>query len=98
MDKKPNGTWEDWIADAYNQRISLSSAGFYKTPGIGYSFETNTGTAFNYFTYGVACSEVEIDCLTGDHQVRQFLINSLLLPELFHPTLNETFLADYFYE
>lgn len=25
--------------------------------------------AFNYFTYGVAVSEVEIDCLTGDHQV-----------------------------
>lgn len=25
--------------------------------------------AFNYFTYGAACSEVEIDCLTGDHQV-----------------------------
>lgn len=24
---------------------------------------------FNYFTYGVACTEVEIDCLTGDHQV-----------------------------
>lgn len=27
------------------------------------------GNAFNYFTYGVAVSEVEIDCLTGDHQV-----------------------------
>lgn len=24
---------------------------------------------YNYFTYGVGCSEVEIDTLTGDHQV-----------------------------
>lgn len=26
---------------------------------------------FNYFTYGAACSEVEIDCLTGDSVVRR---------------------------
>ncbi|KOC64646.1 Xanthine dehydrogenase [Habropoda laboriosa] len=71
IDKEPNGTWEEWIAKAHMERISLSATGFYKTPGIGYSFETNSGNPFNYFTYGVACSEVEIDCLTGDHQVLQ---------------------------
>ncbi|CAL7940094.1 unnamed protein product [Xylocopa violacea] len=71
IDKKPNGTWEEWVSMAYLERISLSATGFYKTPDIGYSFETNTGAPFNYFTYGVACSEVEIDCLTGDHQVLQ---------------------------
>ncbi|KAK9295186.1 hypothetical protein QLX08_010430 [Tetragonisca angustula] len=71
IDKKPDGTWEEWIKMAYLERISLSATGFYKTPDIGYSFETNTGNPFNYFTYGVACSEVEIDCLTGDHQVLQ---------------------------
>ncbi|XP_029159752.1 xanthine dehydrogenase-like [Nylanderia fulva] len=62
-------TWEDWIKEAYRQRISLSAAGFYRTPDIGYSFDTNTGNPFNYFTYGVACTEVEIDCLTGDHEI-----------------------------
>lgn len=41
-----------------------------RMPNLGYSFETNSGNAFHYFTYGVACSEVEIDCLTGDHKVR----------------------------
>lgn len=71
IDKNPNGTWEEWVTTAYLERISLSAAGFYKTPDIQYSFETNTGNVFNYFTYGVACSEVEIDCLTGDHQVLQ---------------------------
>ncbi|CAK9809030.1 Xanthine dehydrogenase [Anthophora quadrimaculata] len=71
IDKMPNGTWEEWITAAYMERINLSATSFYKTPGIGYSFETNSGNPFNYFTYGVACSEVEIDCLTGDHQVLQ---------------------------
>ena len=47
----------------------MSSAGFHATPDIGYDFATNSGNAFNYFTYGVGCSVVEIDCLTGDHQV-----------------------------
>lgn len=27
------------------------------------------GNKYAYFTYGSACAEVEIDCLTGDHQV-----------------------------
>lgn len=69
IDSNPESTWEDWIKAAYSQRISLSASGFYRTPNIGYSFDTNSGNPFNYFTYGVACTEVEIDCLTGDHEV-----------------------------
>ena len=65
----PTGCWEDWVKSAFFDRVSLSSAGFHATPDIGYSFVTNSGNAFNYFTYGVGCSMVEIDCLTGDHQV-----------------------------
>ena len=36
---------------------------------MGFDIHTTEGSAFNYFTYGSACSVVEIDCLTGDHQV-----------------------------
>uniref|UniRef100_A0A8C4EZG5 Xanthine dehydrogenase/oxidase n=1 Tax=Dicentrarchus labrax TaxID=13489 RepID=A0A8C4EZG5_DICLA len=61
--KNPKGTWEDWVS-----RINLSANGFYKTPDLGYDFDSNSGRAFNYFSYGVACSEVEIDCLTGAHR------------------------------
>ncbi|XP_043916138.1 xanthine dehydrogenase/oxidase-like [Protopterus annectens] len=64
----PKGTWEDWIAAAYFERVSLSATGFYKIPDIGYNFEKKEGQPYSYFTYGVACSEVEIDCLTGDHK------------------------------
>uniref|UniRef100_A0A8C5N0W4 Xanthine dehydrogenase/oxidase n=2 Tax=Leptobrachium leishanense TaxID=445787 RepID=A0A8C5N0W4_9ANUR len=64
----PTGTWENWVLAAYVDRVSLSASGFYKTPGIGYDPAKNEGNPTNYFSYGVACSEVEIDCLTGDHK------------------------------
>ncbi|XP_028255483.1 xanthine dehydrogenase/oxidase-like [Parambassis ranga] len=66
--KNPKGSWEDWVRAAYFDRVSLSANGFYRTPDLGYDFDTNSGRAFNYFSYGVACSEVEIDCLTGAHK------------------------------
>uniref|UniRef100_H3CM91 Xanthine dehydrogenase/oxidase n=1 Tax=Tetraodon nigroviridis TaxID=99883 RepID=H3CM91_TETNG len=66
--QNPGGSWEDWVKAAYLDRVNLSANGFYKTPDLGYSFESNSGRAFNYFSYGVACSEVEIDCLTGAHK------------------------------
>ncbi|XP_072938773.1 xanthine dehydrogenase [Epargyreus clarus] len=68
-DKNPNGKWEDWVSAAYVARVSLSATGFHATPDIGYDFKNNTGKPFNYFTFGVACTEVEIDCLSGDHLV-----------------------------
>lgn len=74
MDRNPNGTWEEWVEKAYFERISLTGYGFYRTPDIGYDPSTNSGKAFNYFTYGVACTEVEIDCLTGDHRVSEINI------------------------
>lgn len=49
--------------------LSGSSSYLFRTPGLGYDFDSNSGRAFNYFSYGVACSEVEIDCLTGAHKV-----------------------------
>uniref|UniRef100_A0A8B9TWQ6 Xanthine dehydrogenase/oxidase n=1 Tax=Anas platyrhynchos TaxID=8839 RepID=A0A8B9TWQ6_ANAPL len=60
----PKGSWEDWIKTAYEDCVSLSATGFYRIPDLGYDFEKNEGKPFCYFSYGVACSEVEIDCLT----------------------------------
>ncbi|KAF5279178.1 hypothetical protein FQR65_LT03425 [Abscondita terminalis] len=65
----PKGTWEDWIMKAYFDRVSLSATGFYKYDIEGYNIRTNTGTASAYYSTGAICAEVEIDCLTGDHQV-----------------------------
>ena len=32
-------------------------------------WEIGKGNIFNYFAYGASCSEVEVDCLTGDFTV-----------------------------
>nr|XP_048699342.1 xanthine dehydrogenase/oxidase isoform X4 [Caretta caretta] len=64
----PKGSWKDWVGAAYIKCVSLSATGFYRIPDLWYDYEKNEGNPFNYFSYGVACSEVEIDCLTGDHK------------------------------
>ncbi|XP_050304553.1 xanthine dehydrogenase-like [Anthonomus grandis grandis] len=65
----PSGTWEEWVNAAHMSRVSLQATGFYATPDIDYDWVKKEGNMYNYFTYGVGCSEVEIDTLTGDHQV-----------------------------
>uniref|UniRef100_H2YPJ0 Xanthine dehydrogenase/oxidase n=1 Tax=Ciona savignyi TaxID=51511 RepID=H2YPJ0_CIOSA len=71
----PKLSWDDLIIKAYLERISLSATGFYKTPDIYCNWDQDSGECFgrpfDYFTYGAAVSEVEIDCLTGDHVVLQ---------------------------
>ena len=58
------------LADlSWQQRVSLSAAGHYKTPKIHWDFATLTGRPFFYFTYGAAISEVAIDTLTGETRV-----------------------------
>ncbi len=59
---------------AYFNRVNLSAQGFYiiDDKRCGYEWDkelSERGTPFNYFTQGVACSEVEIDCLTGDYHI-----------------------------
>ena len=65
----PEHSWEQLITTAYLNRIDLSAHGFYATPDVGYNFLDGSGTPFNYFVWGAACSEVEVDCLTGDYHV-----------------------------
>jgi xanthine dehydrogenase large subunit len=54
---------------SWENRVSLSAAGYYKTPKIHWNFETGTGRPFYYFVYGAAASEVVIDTLTGEIRV-----------------------------
>ena len=54
---------------AWTKRVSLSAAGYYKTPKIHWNGETLTGHPFYYFAYGAAISEVAIDTLTGETRV-----------------------------
>ncbi|KAL2116516.1 hypothetical protein VTJ04DRAFT_8684 [Mycothermus thermophilus] len=61
----PSASLKEIAHAAYHDRVNLSAQGFYKTPEIGYSWATNSGKMFFYFTQGVAAAEVEVDTLTG---------------------------------
>ena len=67
----PNGSrdFKAVVKEAYANRIQLWSDGFYRTPKIHYDKTTLTGRPFYYFAYGVACTEVAIDTLTGESKV-----------------------------
>ncbi|MDH3304179.1 MAG: xanthine dehydrogenase molybdopterin binding subunit [Gammaproteobacteria bacterium] len=54
---------------AWADRVSLSAAGFYKTPKINYDRKSFSGRPFFYFAYGAAVTEVVVDRLTGEHRV-----------------------------
>ena len=53
---------------AWFNRISLSAAGFYKTPKIHYDRASHQGRPFFYYAWGAACAEVAIDTLTGENR------------------------------
>ena len=57
------------IKQAYLNRVSLSSSGFYTTPKIYFDKKTFKGRPFLYFCYGAAVSEVVIDTLTGENKI-----------------------------
>jgi xanthine dehydrogenase large subunit len=62
-------SFEEFIQQAYLDRVSLSATGFYKTPEIYFDREKGKGQPFYYFAYGAACSEVLVDTLTGEYRV-----------------------------
>nr|XP_021510779.1 aldehyde oxidase 2 [Meriones unguiculatus] len=66
--KNPEGSWRDWIEAAFEQRISLSATGYFRGYKAFMDWEKGEGDPFPYYVYGAACSEVEIDCLTGAHR------------------------------
>uniref|UniRef100_A0A9L0JIZ8 aldehyde oxidase n=1 Tax=Equus asinus TaxID=9793 RepID=A0A9L0JIZ8_EQUAS len=69
--KNPEGTWEDWIEAAFEQRISLSATGYFRGYEAFMDWEKGEGDPFPYYVYGAASSEVEVDCLTGAHKVKK---------------------------
>jgi xanthine dehydrogenase large subunit len=51
------------------KRVQLSATGFYATPDVHWDRPNGHGRPFYYFAFGAACSEVEIDTLTGENRI-----------------------------
>ncbi|EGW11978.1 Aldehyde oxidase [Cricetulus griseus] len=62
---------------AFDQSISLSAVGYFRGYESDMNWEKGEGQPFAYFVYGAACSEVEIDCLTGDHKIEGAFIQGM---------------------
>jgi xanthine dehydrogenase large subunit len=62
-------SFPELVALAYEKRVSLSAAGYYRTPKVNWDFATSTGRPFYYFSYGAAAAEVAVDTLTGESRV-----------------------------
>jgi xanthine dehydrogenase large subunit len=63
--------WDDLVRAAYQQRVHLSAAGFYRTEGLHWDATTFRGSPFKYFAYGAAAAEVEVDGFTGAYRTRR---------------------------
>jgi xanthine dehydrogenase/oxidase len=67
--KDPHATFAELAVKAYFDRVNLTAHGFFKSEHEGYDIMTGKGKPWRYFTLGTACTEVEVDCLTGDHKI-----------------------------
>jgi xanthine dehydrogenase/oxidase len=64
--------WPDIVKKAYELRIDLTAEALYRSPEItGFDAHSTSNKPFLYFTYSAACSEVEIDVLTGEFDIRR---------------------------
>ncbi|KAJ7345476.1 hypothetical protein JRQ81_001426 [Phrynocephalus forsythii] len=54
--------------EAFDQSINLSATGYFRGYEADIDWEKGEGHPFEYFVFGAACTEVEIDCLSGDHK------------------------------
>lgn len=61
--------FEEVVNAAYMSQVSLSTTGYYSTPGLAYDKKTGQGIPFYYFACGAAITEVEVDGLTGMKRV-----------------------------
>src|SRR3546814_10138747 len=58
----------DLVHKAYLARVPLWASGFYATPDIHFDRAAGRGNPFYYFAYGVAATEVLVDCFTGEYR------------------------------
>ncbi|POI33689.1 hypothetical protein CIB84_002559, partial [Bambusicola thoracicus] len=61
INKNPKGNWNDWT-------FIVNFVSTIRGYDANMDWEKGEGQPFTYFLYGTACSEVEINCLTGDHK------------------------------
>lgn len=61
--------WDKMIDTAFLERISLTENGHYATPVINFDKDKEKGHPFAYHVYGLALTEVTVDCIRGTYDI-----------------------------
>jgi xanthine dehydrogenase large subunit len=59
--------WNDLILMAFLKRICLTENGHYATPRINFDLKKEKGNPFAYHVFGLAMTEVTLDCIRGTY-------------------------------
>jgi len=67
-----SGTTRFCLSEFFMNKEPVSSVSLcvLRGPDLYMDWDKMEGEPYAYFTFGVCCSEVELDCLTGDYRVR----------------------------
>ncbi len=66
--EKTDIRWNDLVFMAFLKRICLTENGHYATPTIHFDMEKEKGHPFAYHVYGLALTEITLDCIRGTSQ------------------------------
>lgn len=61
-------TWDQLIERAFLERVCLTENSHYATPIINFDKEKEKGHPFAYHVYGLASTEVTVDCIRGTYE------------------------------
>ena len=60
-------TWDQLVMMAFLKRICLTENGHYATPKINFDMDKEKGHPFAYHVYGLALTQVTLDCIRGTY-------------------------------
>jgi len=65
---KTDLVWEQLVLMAFLKRICLTENGHYATPNISFDMNKEKGHPFAYHVYGLALTQVTLDCIRGTYE------------------------------
>ena len=67
-ENKTDLTWDQLVMMAFLKRICLTENGHYATPTIHFDMTKEKGRPFAYHVYGLALTQVTLDCVRGTYE------------------------------
>ena len=67
-ESKTDLIWEQLVLMAFLKRICLTENGHYATPNISFDMNKEKGHPFAYHVYGLALTQVTLDCIRGTYE------------------------------